>query len=48
MARQIGQQLGERWKVSVLVDNRPGGNGQIGADLVAKARPTATRCWRSR
>ncbi|WPH19252.1 Bug family tripartite tricarboxylate transporter substrate binding protein [Variovorax paradoxus] len=39
MARQIGQQLGERWKVNVLVDNRPGGNGQIGADLVAKAPP---------
>lgn len=39
MARQIGQQLGERWKVSVVVDNRPGGNGQIGADVVAKAAP---------
>ncbi|WP_162570673.1 Bug family tripartite tricarboxylate transporter substrate binding protein [Variovorax sp. SRS16] len=39
MARQIGQQLGEHWKVSVVVDNKPGGNGQIGADLVAKAAP---------
>jgi tripartite-type tricarboxylate transporter receptor subunit TctC len=37
MARQVAQQLGERWKINVLVDNRPGGNGQIGADLVAKA-----------
>lgn len=37
MARQVGQQLGERWKLNVVVDNRPGGNGQIGADLVAKS-----------
>jgi tripartite-type tricarboxylate transporter receptor subunit TctC len=39
MARQIGQQLGERWKVNVVVDNRPGGGGQIGADAVAKSAP---------
>jgi tripartite-type tricarboxylate transporter receptor subunit TctC len=39
MARQVGQQLGEHWKVSVVVDNKPGGNGQIGADVVAKAAP---------
>ncbi|WP_407830759.1 Bug family tripartite tricarboxylate transporter substrate binding protein [Verminephrobacter eiseniae] len=39
MARQIGQQLGERWKVNVVVDNRPGGNAQIGAEMVAKAAP---------
>ena len=39
MARQIGQQLGERWKVNVVIDNKPGGGGLIGADLVAKAPP---------
>ena len=39
MARLVGQQLGERWKVSVVVDNKPGGGGQIGADAVAKAPP---------
>jgi tripartite-type tricarboxylate transporter receptor subunit TctC len=39
MARQVGQQLGERWKVSVVVDNKPGGGGQIGADAVAKSAP---------
>src|SRR6218665_1369585 len=39
MARQIGQQLGERWKVNVVVDNRPGGNAQIGAEMVANAAP---------
>jgi tripartite-type tricarboxylate transporter receptor subunit TctC len=39
MARQVGQALGERWKVNVVVDNKPGGSGQIGADAVAKAAP---------
>jgi tripartite-type tricarboxylate transporter receptor subunit TctC len=37
MARQLGQQLAERWKVNVVIDNKPGGGGQIGADAVAKA-----------
>ena len=37
MARQVGQQLGERWKVNVVIDNKPGGGGQIGATEVAKA-----------
>jgi tripartite-type tricarboxylate transporter receptor subunit TctC len=37
MARLVGQQLGERWKVSVVIDNRPGSGGQIGADAVAKS-----------
>lgn len=37
MARSVGQQLADRWKVSVVIDNKPGGGGQIGADAVAKA-----------
>jgi tripartite-type tricarboxylate transporter receptor subunit TctC len=37
MARAVGQQLGDRWKASVVIDNKPGGGGQIGADAVAKA-----------
>ena len=37
MARLVGQQLGERWKANVVIDNRPGGGGQIGADAVAKS-----------
>ncbi len=37
MARQLGQQLGEHWKVTVVIDNKPGGGGQIGADAVAKS-----------
>ncbi len=37
MARLVGQQLGERWKISVVIDNKPGSGGQIGAAEVAKA-----------
>ena len=37
MARQVGQQLAERWKVGVVIDNKPGGGAQIGAAEVAKA-----------
>ena len=37
MARLVGQQLGERWKVNVVIDNKPGNGGQIGAAEVAKA-----------
>ena len=37
MARIVGQQLGARWGVSVVVDNKPGGGGQIGAAEVARA-----------
>ena len=37
MARLVGQQLSERWKANVVIDNKPGNGGQIGADIVAKA-----------
>jgi tripartite-type tricarboxylate transporter receptor subunit TctC len=37
MARQVGQTLGERWRTSVVIDNKPGGGAQIGAAEVAKA-----------
>ena len=39
MARLVGQQLSERWKVPVIIDNRAGNGGQIGADMVAKSPP---------
>lgn len=37
MARLVGQQLGARWGLSVVIDNKPGNGGQIGADVAAKA-----------
>jgi len=37
MARQVGQQLGTRWNLNVVIDNKPGSGGQIGADAAAKS-----------
>jgi len=37
VARTVGQKLADKWKQSVIVDNRVGANGIIGADAVAKA-----------
>ena len=39
LARLIGQKLTERLGQSVVVENKPGAAGTLGADLVAKARP---------
>ena len=39
VGRIIGQKLGEGFGQRVVIDNRPGGNGVIGAQLVAKAAP---------
>ena len=36
-ARAIAQKFSEAWGQPVIVDNRAGGNGNIGTDLVAKA-----------
>lgn len=36
MARMVGQKLNEAWKVPVIVENKAGGNAQIGAEQVAK------------
>jgi tripartite-type tricarboxylate transporter receptor subunit TctC len=38
-ARPIAQKLGERWGQPVVIDNRGGASGMIGADIVAKAPP---------
>jgi len=39
VGRAIAQKLTEAWGQSVVVDNRPGAGGNIGADLVAKSAP---------
>ena len=39
LARVLGPRLSERWKVAVVVDNRAGATGNIGADAVAKSAP---------
>jgi tripartite-type tricarboxylate transporter receptor subunit TctC len=39
VARIIGAKLGELWGQSVVVDNRAGATGTIGADIVAKSPP---------
>lgn len=39
MARLVGQKISESLKQPVLVDNKPGANANLGADLVAKASP---------
>ncbi len=39
MARLTGQHLAEATGQQVIVDNRPGAGGNVGADIVAKATP---------
>ena len=39
LTRLIGAKLTEAWGQQVLPDNRPGANGNIGADFVARAAP---------
>ncbi|HWH41018.1 MAG TPA: tripartite tricarboxylate transporter substrate binding protein [Usitatibacter sp.] len=39
VARLLGQKVSESMKQPIIVDNRPGAGGNIGADFVAKAAP---------
>jgi len=38
-ARIVAQKLGQKWGQTVVVENKGGAAGQIGGDLVAKAKP---------
>jgi tripartite-type tricarboxylate transporter receptor subunit TctC len=38
-ARFVAQKLTEAWKQQVIVDNRPGAGGTVGANLVANSNP---------
>src|SRR4029453_7990065 len=39
LARTLGQKIGDDWKVSVVLDTRPGASGNVGTEAVAKATP---------
>ncbi len=39
LARIFGQKMSENWGQPVVVENRPGASGNLGADQVAKAAP---------
>jgi tripartite-type tricarboxylate transporter receptor subunit TctC len=39
LARIVATRLGERLGQAVVIDNKPGASGMVGADLVAKAAP---------
>ena len=39
LARAIGPKLTEAWGQPVIVENRPGANGNVGAELVSKSAP---------
>jgi tripartite-type tricarboxylate transporter receptor subunit TctC len=39
LARELAQELGQKWNVPVVVDNKAGASGSIGSDQVAHAVP---------
>jgi len=42
LGRVVGQKLNEKWKQSVVIENRPGGGTVLGTDIVAKSAPDGT------
>ena len=39
LARGVGQKLGDTYGQTLVMDNRPGAGGNVGTELVAKAKP---------
>lgn len=39
LARAVGAELSKNWGQPVIIDNRPGAGGNVGADIVAKSAP---------
>src|SRR6478735_5932407 len=44
LARPIAQKMNETWGQPVIVDNRTGAAGSLGADVAAKAPPDGYSC----
>lgn len=39
LPRMVGQRLGEKWNVPVIIENKPGASGNIGMAQAARAKP---------
>ena len=42
LARQIGPKLTDAWGQPVIIENKPGANGNVGAEFVARSTPDGT------
>ena len=44
LARIVGKKMEQLLGQPVVIENKPGAGGNIAAEYVARATPTATRC----
>src|SRR5438105_15714841 len=47
LARLLGPKLSDLWRQQVIVENKPGASGHIGADFVAQSPAAGVRLLRS-